>query len=77
MVTAEKIHFLHIRSLYSVMIFFFYRIPLQMIARTLEIVFVLILSVAFSIAYVVPKARIDVLHPKGFSVSIPDTPGES
>lgn len=31
--------------------------------------------VALSHAYIVPKARIDVLHPKGFSVSIPDTPG--
>lgn len=25
--------------------------------------------------YTVPKARIEVLHPKGFSVSIPDVPG--
>lgn len=36
---------------------------------------VLMVNVAFSLAYVVPKARIDVLHPKGFQVSIPDTPG--
>lgn len=25
--------------------------------------------------YTVPAARIEVLHPRGFSVSIPDTPG--
>lgn len=33
------------------------------------------LSIPFVLAYTVPKARIEVLHPKGFSVSIPDTPG--
>lgn len=34
-----------------------------------------VLNKSIVIAYVVPKARIEVLHPKGFSVSIPDTPG--
>lgn len=46
-----------------------------MIARRFEVVFVLALGVAFSLAYTVPKARVEVLHPKGFSVSIADTPG--
>lgn len=46
-----------------------------MIVRRIELSLVLVLNVAFTMAYVVPKARVEVLHPKGFSVSIPDTPG--
>lgn len=41
----------------------------------IQLCFVVMLSVPFILAYTVPKARIEVLHPKGFSVSIPDTPG--
>lgn len=35
----------------------------------------LTLQIMLTLAYVVPKARFEVLHPKGFAVSIPDTPG--
>lgn len=52
------------------------RIASQMFANKFAVGFALIsLNVAFSSAYVVPKARVEVLHPKGFTVSIPDTPG--
>lgn len=37
--------------------------------------FILMLCVALAVGYVVPKARIEVLRPKGFSVSIADHPG--
>lgn len=42
---------------------------------TLALVLVLILNTTLAASYAVPKARIEVLHPKGFSVSIPDHPG--
>lgn len=48
---------------------------MMMMMRRIEVSIVLAMYVALSVAYVVPKARIDVLHPKGFSVSIPDAPG--
>lgn len=41
----------------------------------LVFVSVVVLNVALAASYVVPKARIEVLHPKGFTVSIPDVPG--
>lgn len=47
----------------------------MIVNKIFAVVCVFILNVAFSVGYVVPKARIEVLHPKGFSVSIPDTPG--
>lgn len=41
--------------------------------------FLICISVSIRLAacsgYTVPKAKIEVLHPKGFSVSIPDAPG--
>lgn len=42
---------------------------------TLVFVLVLILNTTLAASYAVPKARIEVLHPKGFSVSIPDHAG--
>lgn len=47
----------------------------QMIVNVLFFVFLSSMNVALSIAYAVPKARVEVLHPKGFQVSIPDIPG--
>lgn len=45
------------------------------VSCTLALVLVLILNTTLAASYAVPKARIEVLHPKGFSVSIPDHPG--
>ncbi|XP_031623801.1 uncharacterized protein LOC116341082 [Contarinia nasturtii] len=46
-----------------------------MMTRWIEVIAASAFVFAVTVAYVVPKARIEVLHPKGFSVSIPDTPG--
>lgn len=46
-------------------------LSLQMIATKFEVGFVLVVYVALCKGYAVPKARIEVLHPKGFAVSIP------
>lgn len=43
--------------------------------RSLVPLAALIILLAKANAYTVPRARIEVLHPRGFSVSIPDTPG--
>lgn len=37
--------------------------------------FAVVLGASMAGAYTVPIARIDVLHPRGFAASIPDTPG--
>lgn len=46
-----------------------------MIINFIVIGLAFVLSKVNAATYAVPKARIEVLHPKGFSVSIPDTPG--
>lgn len=45
------------------------------VSRMLALVLILILNTTLAASYAVPKARIEVLHPKGFSVSVPDHPG--
>lgn len=46
-----------------------------MIIPTLVVCVGISMTLVDCAGYSVPKARIDVNHPKGFSVSIPDTPG--
>lgn len=47
-----------------------------MIAKSLASIFVVYaFNIVFASTYVVPKARVEVLHPKGFQLSIPDIPG--
>lgn len=47
----------------------------QMTGMWLQICVAVVLSASVSVAYTVPKARIDILRPRGFSVSIPSAVG--
>lgn len=41
----------------------------------IKICFAVMLSASAGVAYTLPKPRIEVLHPRGFLLSIPDSPG--